>query len=166
MPCQTVAAVATVGDPSLAAPAAISALYRTVYALKRARRRAGADFQIGRLRARWSGADPDGDGRLAGDRAQWVGVWALPIPDDVEALPRTASDLGVTVDRWPYGTVAEALHLGPYATEPTTVECLRQFAAEQGYEIVGPHEEEYLTRPSASLQKTLVRYRVRKRPPA
>jgi hypothetical protein len=49
------------------------------------------------------------------------------------------------------------------ATESATIERLREFVAENGYEIVGCHEEEYLTRPTAKVPKTIVRYVVRKR---
>ena len=33
----------------------------------------------------------------------------------------------------------------------------------KGYRIVGPHEEEYLTRPDVKVPKTIIRYRVKKR---
>jgi hypothetical protein len=166
MPSQTMAVVATTGDPSVVGPAAISALYGAVYALKMARKRAGGDFKVGPLRARWTGASLEPGGRLVGDRACWKGSWALPIPEDVAALPQKAPGFEVRVERWAYGTVAEALHVGPYATEPSTVERLHEFIAGQGYAVDSRHEEEYLTRPTARVPKTLIRYQVRKQPAA
>jgi len=44
-----------------------------------------------------------------------------------------------------------------------TVERLHRFIEESGYEIAGMHEEEYLTRPDAKVQKTLVRCAIRKK---
>lgn len=54
------------------------------------------------------------------------------------------------------------MHLGPYDAEMPTVERLHQFIAEKGYEIAGAHEEEYLTRPTAKVPKTIIRYPIRK----
>ena len=67
----------------------------------------------------------------------------------------------VVVETWEYGTVAQALHLGEYADEAPKIERLHAFIAEQGYEIAGPHEEEYLSRPGAKVMKTIVRSQVR-----
>ena len=60
-------------------------------------------------------------------------------------------------------TVAQIVHLGSYRTEAKTIEKLLKFIAEEGLEIAGVHEEEYLTRPGAKVQKTIIRYPVRKR---
>jgi hypothetical protein len=40
---------------------------------------------------------------------------------------------------------------------------LHDFIVENGYEIAGVHEEEYLTMPKAKVQKTLIRYPIRKK---
>jgi len=39
---------------------------------------------------------------------------------------------------------------------------LHEFIKENGYEIAGPHEEEYQSKPDAKVVKTLIRYRVKK----
>lgn len=39
---------------------------------------------------------------------------------------------------------------------------LHEYITESGYEIAGTHEEEYLTRMDAKVQKRLIRYPVRK----
>ena len=61
------------------------------------------------------------------------------------------------------GTVAQILHLGSYDQEATTVERLHKFIGENDYEIVGVHEEEYLTKPDAKVVKTIIRYDVKKK---
>jgi len=69
----------------------------------------------------------------------------------------------VKIETWEYGTVAQILHLGPYDQEYPTVERLHKFIADSGYELAGPHEEEYLTSPDAKVQKTIIRYPIRKK---
>ena len=66
------------------------------------------------------------------------------------------------LDTWEYGTVAQILHLGPYDREQESVERLKRFIESNGYEVAGPHEEEYLSRPDARVMKTVVRYRIKK----
>jgi hypothetical protein len=164
MPDRTMAVVRTVGDPNETAGPAMKALYGGVYGLKFARKKAGlADFKITGACARWSVEGLPVE-QWSTAREHWVGLWALPVPDDVTAVPaKDPAGLPVTVERWTYGTVAQILHLGPYADEPATIERLHAFIAEQGYAIAGPHEEEYLTRPDAKEPKALIRYAVTKR---
>lgn len=156
MPPQKVATVTTLGDPNTAGRPAMSALYGSVYTLKFDLKKKGVDFKVGALRARW----PDTHLR---PKDQWTGVWALPIPEDTESLPKKAPDAVIEIGTWDYGTVAQILHLGPYAEEEPTIKRLLDFIAENDYEIAGPHEEEYLTRPDAKVQKTIIRYQVRKK---
>jgi hypothetical protein len=40
---------------------------------------------------------------------------------------------------------------------------LQQFITANGYEIAGPHEEEYQSKPDAKVIKTLIRYQVKKK---
>ncbi len=164
MPSQHVAIVRTVGDPNEVGPSAMRALYGSVYTLKFDRKKhGGGDFKVGALRARWEGGWLDETGALIGAKEQWRGEWALPIPEDVDVLPQKGGAFTVTPATWTYGEVAEVLHVGPYSQEPPTVQRLHRFIEEQGYEIAGQHEEEYLTRPDARVQKTLIRYPVRKK---
>jgi len=43
------------------------------------------------------------------------------------------------------------------------VERLHKFVEENGYEITGVHEEEYLTSPDAKIIKTIIRYPMKKK---
>jgi hypothetical protein len=149
-----VAVLRTTGDPTAAARRAVPALYRSVYALKMRRKREGRDFRVEPLRARW----PNADGT---PREEWVGLWALPVPDDVDALP--GQEDGIELQTWEYGPTAEIEHAGPYSTEGPTLLRLHRAVEELGYEQAGPHEEEYLTRPGSPQPRTLIRYRVRRR---
>ena len=53
--------------------------------------------------------------------------------------------------------------IGPYSDEQPSVNRLHEFIAAEGYELAGPHEEEYLTKPDAREIRTILRYAVRKR---
>ena len=62
------------------------------------------------------------------------------------------------------GPSVQILHIGPYAEETPTVNRLRSFAAEKGYEVLGPHHEIYLSDPGRTApekMKTILRYPVR-----
>jgi hypothetical protein len=78
-------------------------------------------------------------------------------------LPQKEPSAEVKIETWEYGPVAQILHLGPYDQETKTIERLHQFIAESGYEIAGPHEEEYQSKPDAKVIKTLIRYQVKKK---
>ncbi len=159
MPRQRMAVVHTTGDPNDLGETVFKALYGAVYALKFARKKEGADFKVSPPRARWFGGP---DWRSLG-RDEWKAIWGLPIPDDVDEVTGKVPEPQVVVETWEYGTVAQILHLGTYAEELPTIERLHAFIADEGYEIVGPHEEEYLSRPGSKEQKTLIRYQVRPR---
>jgi hypothetical protein len=157
-PRQRMAVVTTVGDPNQLREGAVSALYRAAYQHKFNLKRAGqADFKVGPLIARWP------DAHLV-DKSEWKGIWGLPLPSGTRKLMAETSAHEVRLESWDYGPkVAEILHLGSYADEGPSVQKLHEFIHDQGYEIAGQHEEEYLTRPDAKVVKTIIRYPVRKR---
>jgi hypothetical protein len=160
LPPQKVLLVIARGDPNTIGRKAFGRLMRTYFGLKGAPK-GGAAFKA--PRARW----PD----AGGTPSQWTGLYAMPVPDTVTALPpREAEDgLEVALTTWEYGEVAEILHVGPYSAEEPTVTRLKAFIADRGYEISGPHEEEYLRGPGwlfagdPASYLTLIRYPVRKR---
>jgi hypothetical protein len=153
---QKVATVTTRGDPSKMGGRAMPALYGSVYMLKSQRKKAGKDFKVGASRARW----PDAD-RVS--KNEWTGIWALPVPEDTIEIPQKIPEIPVELQTWEYGTVAQIVHVGSYSTEKKTIEKLHKFIEDEGYEIIGVHEEEYLTKPGAKVQKTIVRLPVRKK---
>lgn len=156
MPSQKMATVRTVGDPGTVGGQAFSALYGAVYTLKFDLKKRGIEYKIGPPRARWPNAHTQ-------SREEWIGVWGIPVPEDTNTLAQKVPDVRVMLETWEYDTVAEVLHIGPYSEEGPTVHRLHEFIAASGYEIAGPHEEEYLTRPTAKVQKTVIRYQVRQR---
>lgn len=157
LPNRTVITVSTIGAPTTVAQPAIERLFGTAYGTKfKVMKPAGRDWKIGQLAARWL-TDP------AAPKTSWHAEWGLEVPagTTVPELIQKDPAAPVAVAVWPGGTTAEILHVGAYADEQPTIEQLHAFITEQGYEICGPHEEVYLSKPTARAPKTLIRYRVR-----
>jgi hypothetical protein len=125
--------------------------------LKFARRKQGVDFRIEPPRARWFA----GENWREVPRSEWEAAWAIPVPDDTTEVQQKDPGTPVEIETWAYGQVAQVVHVGTYAEEEPTIELLHAFIREQGYAIAGPHEEEYVSRPGAKEQKTVIRYQVR-----
>lgn len=157
MPPQKMAVVRGKGAPDKVFPDVMPALYGSVYTLKFSLKKEGkTTFKVSGLRARY----PDA---LTVPKDQWTHIIGLPVPEDTTVLPKKVPNVEVKLETWEYGTVAQILHLGPYDKETPTIERLLKFIADNGYVIAGMHEEEYLTRPDAKVQKTIIRYPVRKK---
>jgi hypothetical protein len=148
---QRMATIMVTGDPDKVGRDVVPILYAAVNEL-RARR----PFDLEPLRARW----PAGIGM---PRSDTPAMWGLPVPPEIETadLTQPDPDLPVRIDVWEYGTMAEILHEGSRAEEAKAVERLQRYMDEQGFTVIGPHEEEYLSAPGAPVPKTLIRYRVR-----
>ena len=156
MPAQKMAVVRSQGTPDEVYPKVMPALYGSVYTLKFDLKKKGLPtFKVTGLRARYP------DAHLK-PKEEWTHILGLPVPEDTTSLPQKLPDIEVRVEDWQYGTVAQILHLGPYDQEEATVGRLHRFIEGNGYEMVGMHEEEYLTRPDAKVIKTIIRYPVNK----
>lgn len=99
----------------------------------------------------------------------WKGVAAIPLPADITTIPNIKHDkLSAKIITWEYGETAEILHIGPYEKEAPTVNKLKEYIENQGYEISGLHEEVYLRSPGTPFCKpenyyTIIRYPVKKK---
>ena len=157
MPSQKMAVVRAKGAPDKIFPEVMPALYGSVYTLKFDLKKKGMPtFKVSGLRARYP------DAHLV-PKEGWTHIIGLPIPEDATSLPQKVPNVEVKIETWEYGTVAQILHLGPYDQQYPTVERLHKFIEENGYEIAGVHEEEYLTSPDAKVQKTIIRYPIKKK---
>ena len=156
MPSQKMAVVYTRGDPNKVTAEAMPALYGSVYTLKFELKKKGIDFKVSGLRARWP------DSYLV-PKNEWIGIYGLPVPEETTSLFQKVPDREVELENWDYGTVAQILHIGSYTEEQPTIERLIKFIGDNGYEIDGVHEEEYLTSPKAKVQKTIIRYPIKKK---
>jgi hypothetical protein len=67
------------------------------------------------------------------------------------------------LERFREGLCVQTLHIGPYDTEPATVERMHAWAAEHGYRLAGKHHEIYMGDPRRTKPeklKTLLRHAV------
>ena len=158
-PNQKMLVVEAKGDPNVIGGQAFGLLFQLYYRLQETPKGPLQAFP----RARW----PED---LTTPKAEWVGLYALPIPESVAKLPEYEPQAGLkaSVAAWQYGEVAEILHRGPYNREEPTMQRLKEFIGEQGYVIVGGHEEEYIVGPRQGEKGdpekyiTIIRYRVQK----
>lgn len=160
MAAQKVLVVETQGDPTVAGGAAFNLLFKTYFKLK------GVPKSARHLtpRARWPLS-------LDTPKDQWIGRYAMPVPESVTSLPDRAaggSEPHAELKTWEYGEVAEILHVGPYDREEPAIRTLMDFIKSSGYVIVGEHEEEYVRGPGMFSRGdpekylTIIRYRVKK----
>ncbi|MES0279095.1 MAG: GyrI-like domain-containing protein [Dehalococcoidales bacterium] len=157
LPPQKMAVVRGKGSPDELFPVVMPALYGSVYTLKFDLKKKGLPtFKVTGLRGRYPDADTT-------PKEQWTITLGLPVPDDTTTLTQKVAEVEVALETWPYGTMAQILHIGAYDQETPTIERLQRFIEESGYEMAGDHEEEYLTSPDAKVVKTLIRYLVRKK---
>ena len=133
LPDQKMLVVTAQGDPNVVAKKAFRLLFRTYYKIPNAPKAITLT-----PRARWAG-----DMNV---KSSWIGQYAMPVPEETSSLPTVEPEAGYRIDllTWAYGDVAEILHVGPYSEETPTIEKLHHFIQEQGYRIIGEHEEEYI----------------------
>ena len=145
------------GDPNAVAGAIFETLYDLYYRIEGV-----PSWPLPAPRARWP-VSPDQP------KEEWIGIYGLPVPDTVTALPEHTAvpGLAVSLTTWTYGDVAELLYIGPYDEEWPVLQRLRDYIAESGYAFVGAHEEEYLKGPGMFFRGnpenyvTILRYEVR-----
>lgn len=152
----------TPGGPEF--QACTDALYSVAFAIKMARRSAGNDYAVCKLEGLW----PD------------TRTWSLLIrtPDSVtkENLDTAVAKLirkgkfapveSVRLLPLKEGWCVQALHVGPYSEEPSTLTRMGECAAEAGMEFNGTLHEIYLSDPRrvpSTRLKTILRQPVRDR---
>jgi hypothetical protein len=127
--------------------AAMRALYATAYGVTFRLRARGLDAHVRPSEALWerrNGEDGWSVGDEAFDPSAWHWTLLLPLPsgasdDDVRAASgaararRPSPELArVHVVELDEGLVVEAMHVGPYAEEPATIETMRARAEKAG----------------------------------
>jgi effector-binding domain-containing protein len=150
--------VKAVGSPEVVTKEAYKVLFSTYFKTKGVPK-----HPIPAPLARWIGD-------LTTPMDKWEGHFAISIPENITSAAdiKDKSGLKVEINTWEYGEVEEILHIGPYDTEMPTIDKLKNFIKDNGYEIAGPHEEEYLKGPgmfwptSPKKYATIIRYQVKK----
>jgi hypothetical protein len=157
--------------------AAIGSLFPVAYTLHFALRKRGIQAPIGALEGLYWDGEP---GPIPAEHFQpspehrpaWRWRLMLPVPAeaaeaDIEAAvdevraKQTAPQLDqLTWQPWAEGTVAQVMHVGPYADEPATIERLHAAILRAGLRPSGCHHEIYLSDPRRTKperMKTLLR---------
>jgi hypothetical protein len=140
---------------------ALNALYSSVYTLKFAMKKKGADFTVMTLEGLWWWDNPvivnleDAPPR---ETWNWKSMILVPNTITEEMLVETKSTLkkkekpaeNVKLERFQEGTSAQILHIGPFSEETRSQKILHNFIAEKGYRLRGRHHEIYLSDPRKS----------------
>ncbi|MEJ2239700.1 MAG: GyrI-like domain-containing protein [Gemmatimonadales bacterium] len=157
LPSQKMLVVEAQGDPRTVGSRAFGLLFQLYYQIPETPKGPGQAAP----RARWPVSFDQ-------PRSEWIGFYALPVPESVEVIPQHAEQPGLTASltEWEYGPTAEILHVGPYDQEAPTIQRLKEYAETQGYVLAGEHEEEYIRGPTMSgpgnpeEYVTILRYKV------
>ena len=161
---------------------ATQALYSISYTLKfmlKKRKTNAIDYPVMPLEGLWGIQDVNVD---VGKKDNWSFTLMILQPDVItkdifaEGMEQVRKKKGdspelskVRLSHFEEGVCVQMMHIGPYATEPATIEIMRAFAAENGYrDNVGPnglHHEIYLGDPrkaDPAKLKTVVRHPLKK----
>jgi len=147
----------------------MAALYGTAYGLHFQLRDRGVEAHVPPVEGLWirrEGAQDWATGAVAFDPSAWRWTLLMPLPDaasdeDVElAIAASLARRGNGAPRVEMRTIAEglvveAMHVGPYATEPDTIAAMHQLAASAGLSPHGAHHEIYLGDPRRSKPENL-----------
>ncbi|WP_330182482.1 GyrI-like domain-containing protein [Nocardia sp. NBC_01503] len=138
---------------------AVATLYRAAYGAKKLAKAADQDFVVAKLEGLWwveSDAPP-----LTVAREQWHWKMMIRLPEFITADMVT----GATFEELTEGESIQALHVGPYSTEPETLSRMDAFMRSEGLTMNGRHHEIYLSDPRKSAEatmKTILRHPVRR----
>jgi hypothetical protein len=138
---------------------AMGALYSAAYTLKfmsKLRKEDPIDYPVMALEGLWWVEDGKFDITV---KDNWVYTMMIMQPDHItpemfaEALAGAAKKkpnpalARLRLETFGEGLCVQIMHIGPYDTEPATIERMHRWAAEQGYRLAGKHHEIYLGDP-------------------
>jgi hypothetical protein len=165
------------GAPEDAAfQAAIGVLYAVAYTVKMAHKAAGSDYKVAPLEGLWWTGSA-GHHFLRTPRSSWRWQLLIRTPEfvtksDLARAVRTLVERGkpalvktVRLLSQREGRCVQALHVGPYATEPETIGRMLEVAAAAGHKAHGTHHEIYMSDPrrvKPERLKTILRLPLRK----
>lgn len=151
-------------------------LYNVAFTIKMAKKFAGVDYAVCKLEGLWWGRAKEGTSFLDEPRSQWHWQLLIRTPDFIKASDRSAalSQLEkrgkdpavaeVKLMRLDEGRSIQMLHVGPYDTEPESLDRMHTLAQTLGLLPHRLHHEIYLSDPRrvpAARLKTILRMPVR-----
>lgn len=152
----------------------VEALYPLAYGIKKVCKDLGNDFGVPKLEGLWW--VEDNKPVLEVPRNEWCWKLLIRMPDFVsremmlsiqpEVSKKKKNDLiqEISFESITEGKCVQIMHIGPYSTEPETINVLTEFMAENGLSVNGLHHEIYLSDPRKTepyKMKTLIRYPVK-----
>lgn len=152
----------------------VEALYPLAYGIKKVCKDQRNDFGVPKLEGLWW--VEDNKPVLEVPRNEWCWKLLIRMPDFVsremmlsiqpEVSKKKKNDLiqEISFESITEGKCVQIMHIGPYSTEPETINVLTEFMAENGLSVNGLHHEIYLSDPrktEPSKMKTLIRYPVK-----
>jgi hypothetical protein len=167
----------TLPGDSLGFKEALNALYGLAYTLKfsfKLRKDTPIDFPVMALEGLWWVEDGHFDIRQPGNwkyRLMILQPEAVTQPAFDEALVElgkkkpSPANLRLRLERFDEGLCVQTLHVGPYATEPATMDRIEAFTREKGYRLAHEHHEIYLGNPlraDPAKLRTILRHPVEK----
>ena len=144
----------------------VGLLYRAAYSIKMRSMSAGQDYPVCMLQGQWWGSGKKRD-FFNEPRDTWNWKLLIRVPDFItkkhvsDAFPapsepgKEAGIEALKLETLTEGRCVQALHIGPYATEPKTIAKMMAFAKEQGVTPHGRHHEIYLSDPSTTKPEEL-----------
>ena len=152
----------------------VEALYPLAYGIKKICKEQDNDFGVPKLEGLWwvEGNKP----ALEVPRSEWCWRLLIRMPGFVteemmasvqpEVAKKKKNDLiqEISFEKIMEGKCVQIMHIGPYSTEPETIDSLMEFMAQNGQSVNGLHHEIYLSDPrktEPSKMKTLIRYPVK-----
>lgn len=189
VPEMTFFAVKGSGDPNTSEEykEAVGALYALSYTIKMSKMGSQCppgyfDYVVPPLEGLWLVDDQGFDGTNITDKSrfEWISMIRQPdfVTDEVfeeakESCRRKKPEIDlskVRLVKYTEGLCAQIMHIGPYDSEPETIERMECFTEENGYKTdisdKRPHHEIYLNDPRKTApekMKTVIRHPVRKR---
>jgi hypothetical protein len=153
---------------------AIQALYGIAYGVKMNLKQGGKNFKVPTFGGSWWIGEPGQEL----PREQWKWQLSMMMPDFVTegdvtiarlkfASKHGAPEPGVYLRRLRFGLCVQAMHVGPYTTEPETIAAMEAMMTERHLRRRGPHHEVYLGDPRRTKPerlKTLLRLPVEEAP--
>ena len=157
--------------------AAIGALYAVAFTVKMARKLADTNYKVAAFEGLWW-TGGTGHHFLHTPRKSWRWQLLIRTPEFVtksevarairalleRGKPKLVASVKLIAAR--EGRCAQALHVGPYASEPETIARILEVATAAGYKAHGTHHEIYLSDPRRAKPeklKTILRLPLRKR---
>lgn len=155
---------------------AVNAMYGAAYTLKfmfKLRKEDPVDYPVMALEGLWWVSDGQFDIAI---KDNWLYTLMIMTPEFItrdhldEAVAQLRRNRGdqpelarLRLETFTEGPCIQTLHVGPYATEPATVERMRAFAAAQGLRLCHEHHEIYMGDPrraDPAKLKTVLRHPV------